>query len=376
MKTDEYIKLYQKYLAGQCTDEELQQLFSYEDGFSLQETDEELDDEELKNRIQTRIEQTIYPIKRFKTWYKYTAAAAVAAAVLLLYWFVVTDSKEQQLARIPVAKPKQVPAADSTAVMLTLANGEVISLNDAKNGLISADRTSQINKTADNEIAYKAKDNWDYLSTAINKLYVPKGSQYKLTLADGTKVWLNANSTLYYPSAFRGLERSVELSGEAYFEVARNEKMPFVVKTKETRVQVLGTHFNVSAYADDENESTTLTEGSVKVTQAKNSVMLKPGQQSIATTKQKELNVKTADLQKTLAWKDGYFLFKEDNLQDVMKQIARWYNIDVTYQTTAEGKTFGGIYSKSKGLDELLKGLELTGLVNFKLEGRRVIVMD
>lgn len=377
MTSEEYIKLYQKYIAGKCNADEVRQLFDYKDGFRLIEAKETVEDEALKTKIRNRIAKEITATRTIKLWYKYAAAAIIIIAASVTFYLInKPDNNRKQDTVILKPYKKQMVLTDSSAVMLTLSNGSVISLNNAQNGLLTAEGASQINKTANNEVEYKAADNWDYMSATINKLYVPKGTQYKLTLSDGTKVWLNANSTLYYPSAFRGLERSVELSGEAYFEVAKNEKMPFIVKTKTTQTRVLGTHFNISAYNDDDFEKTTLAEGAVKVFKGQNTVLLKPGQQSIAENSHGEIAIKQADLQKVLAWKEGYFLFKEDNIRDVMKQIARWYNMDIVYQTTGDGKVFGGIYSKSKGVEELLKGLELTGLVKFKIEGRRIIVMD
>ncbi|MFD1630412.1 FecR family protein [Pseudopedobacter beijingensis] len=390
MTSEEYIRLYQKYIAGECTPEDEELLFGYEDNFMLQnpfESEKEsAKEKELRRKIYGRIYKTINKkeVNIYKLWAKYAAAILITLSVgITTYTVHKKDLEREQTKSVSVKPPIPIPVQDSSAVMLTLSDGSVISLDNANNGLLTEDGSSKISKTADGEVEYKITNNWGYLNASINKLYVPKGSLYKLILADGTKVWLNSNSTLHYPSDFKGIERLVELSGEAYFEVARNEKMPFVVKTKTSKVQVLGTHFNISAYTDDNIEKTTLTEGSVRISQGGHNVVLKPGQQGLVANKNTEIKVQEVNLKQVLAWKEGYFLFKDDNIKDVMKQISRWYNVDIDYETNTEGKLFGGIYSKSKDLDELLKGLELTGIVKFKIipeestsKGRRVIVMD
>ncbi len=388
MTSEEYIQLYQKYIAGECTPEEEQLLFGYEDNFMLQDSSPgELNkDKNLQKKIYDRIFKTINKkeVNIYRLWIKYAAAIILILSIgIMEYRDYKKDLELEKVKAVSVKSTVPSPVQDSSAVMLTLSNGSVISLDSASNGVLTEDGSSKISKTANGEVEYKVTNSWGYLNASVNKLYVPKGFQYKLTLADGTKVWLNANSTLYYPSNFRGIERLVELAGEAYFEVARNEKMPFVVKTRTSRVQVLGTHFNISAYTDDEVEKTTLAEGSVKVSQGTHNVVLKPGQQGVVANKNTEIKVQEANLKQILAWKEGYFLFKDDNIRDVMKQISRWYNVDIEYETSSDGKIFGGIYSKSKDLEELLKGLELTGIVKFKIipeesigKGRRVIVMD
>ena len=379
MLSEEYIKLYQKYVSGKCTPEEEKKLFNYQDSFKMWPTnvsDEDRQQEKLQRRkIYQRIAQTVSSngVKVRSLWFRYAAAVFIILSVGIV--FFVNNVEEQQKIETHLTVKKKI-IADSSGVMLTLSDGSVISLDNESSGLLSEEGSVKINKTKDGDIIYEANSYSINQPVSLNKLYIPKGMQYKLKLSDGTSVWLNANSTLSYPSSFKGDEREVELSGEAYFEVAKNDKMPFIVKTRETRVRVLGTHFNISAYAGDDFEKTTLLEGSVKVSHSTQSVILKPGQQGVIEELNKDIKVKEVDLQRELAWKDGYFIFKDDNIKDVMKQISRWYDVDVAYETTAQGKSFGGIYSRSKELEELLKGLELTGTVKFRIEGGKIYVTD
>ena len=199
---------------------------------------------------------------------------------------------------------------------------------------------------------------------AYNTMTTPRGGQYRLTLPDGTQIWLNAASSITYPTAFVGPERKVEITGEVYFEVAKNEKMPFKVKLRdETEIRVLGTHFNVNAYADEPLVRTTLLEGSVMI----NNSVLKPGQ---AYSNGK---VTEADTEAAVGWKNGVFIFNRDNLTSVMRQLSRWYDVDVEYQGSLASRTFSGKIKRDLGLLDLLDGLKSTD-VRFKIEGKKLIV--
>jgi len=209
-----------------------------------------------------------------------------------------------------------------------------------------------------------------------NRIQVPYGGQYQLELPDGTKVWLNAGSSLRYPVSFTGHERKVELTGEGYFEVAKNKTMPFRVQTSKQVVEVLGTHFNINAYNDDPSVKTTLLEGSVKVTQNTMGTfkMLKPGQQSVL--KNNELQVKEADTEEAVAWKNGLFLFNDQSLDEIMHQVSRWYDLQIVFDDVSlKTQRFGGSISRFKNVSQLLQVLESTGSVHFKIEGRRLTAM-
>lgn len=210
-----------------------------------------------------------------------------------------------------------------------------------------------------------------------NTIETPKGGQYQVDLPDGTKVWLNAGSLLRYPTNFTGKIRSVELTGEAYFEVAKNAHKPFKVLSKNQVVEVLGTHFNISSYTDDISVKTTLLEGSVKVLSSKvnQTKLLKPGQQSDINYTNNAFFIKSVNTDEVIAWKNGYFLFSDEDLKSIMARFARWYNVDVEYQGDVDNLRFGGMVSRSKDLTQALKVVEQAGNVKFKIEGRRVIVM-
>ena len=384
MTSEEYIKLYQKFIDGKCNAEEIKRLFNHEDDFQMVEAKEEVADEVLKNRIETVIYQEIVPkSKRIaQVWYAYAAAAIVIVALGI---FSIGRHQSKLLIKdeiLAANKGQHIDSAELNAPLLTLADGSVISLEERKSGLLTKEAGAEIRKVANGELSYNTSGQLTANNNLINKIFIPRGNTYKITLSDGTKVWLNAASSLSYPSSFSGTERKVELVGEAYFEVAKNEKMPFKVQIKHTEVEVLGTHFNISAYDDEEYIKTTLLEGSVRLSHLGVKKILIPGYQAITSEKSSNINLKEANIQQVIAWKKGYFLFKDNTIEEVMSQVARWYRLKVVYRDKVEGKLFGGIYDKSKKLEELLKGLELTGLVKFKIEEgdflgeRRLIVMD
>ncbi|HWW40092.1 FecR family protein, partial [Pedobacter sp.] len=257
--------------------------------------------------------------------------------------------------------------------VLTLSDGKNIILDEAADGHIADQSGVTITKTKQGEIIYAVNNH--LTSKAVNQISTPKGGQYQIQLPDGTKVWLNSASSLRYPASFSGPERKVELSGEAYFEVTKNKNMPFKVLTRKQEITVLGTHFNVNGYEDEETIKTTLLEGSVKVKimGSENSALLKPGEQSVY--EKNGLNVVNADLDEVIAWKNGYFLFQDEDIHAVMRKVARWYDIEVVYQGNLSRKHIGGSVSKSKDLSDVLMILKATDEVNFKIEGRRVTVM-
>jgi ferric-dicitrate binding protein FerR (iron transport regulator) len=258
---------------------------------------------------------------------------------------------------------------------LTLANGKKIILNDAANGKLAEQTGIKITKSANGQIIYTVK-NIEAANTdlSFNTIETPIGGQYEVKLPDGTQVWLNAASSLRYPVMFKGKERQVELTGEAYFEVAHNKEMPFRVTNARQTVEVLGTHFNIMAYADEEIVKTTLLEGAVKVTGLHHTRILSPGQQSQISSSAMNI-IDDADLDDAIAWKNGKIQFSDSTIQTIMRALSRWYNVDVHYASPMGDLSFGGSVSRSKNLSEVLKVLESTGDVHFKIEGREVTVM-
>ena len=239
---------------------------------------------------------------------------------------------------------------------------------------ISSNNHIKIAKTGAGQIVYTILNNDDVKSNkvAFNTIQTPRGGQYQVVLPDGTKVWLNAASSLKYPEVFMGNTRTVELSGEAYFEVSKNKAMPFHVKSKFQDVEVLGTHFNINSYMDEQTIKTTLLEGSVKVSNLKSLKILKPGQQSIAGISENSL-IKLAsevDTDDETAWKNGLFQFNNSDLKIILNQLERWYDIKIDY-ASIPAKRYNGMISRKVKLSEVLKMLEKTGNIKFEVTSVR-----
>jgi ferric-dicitrate binding protein FerR (iron transport regulator) len=214
----------------------------------------------------------------------------------------------------------------------------------------------------------------------MNTIIIPKGGTYKITLPDGSDVWLNSESSLSYPVAFIGGERKVELSGEAYFEITRDERKPFRVHSNNQIVEVLGTHFNINTYEESGFIETTLVEGSVRVTQNYSNGkpyktrLLKPGQQSLTNLFKPEIKIENVDIEKEIAWKNGFFKFKNTNIQNIMREIERWYDVKVQYEGKIPSEEFTGIISRDVEITKMLKILEQGGGVQFSVSGKRILV--
>lgn len=296
----------------------------------------------------------------------------VAASILLLlgtlaYLTVWKPQVSQQVAAIDIIAPV------ANRAMIVLANGQKVYLDQKANGAIASDGNATVEKTADGKIVYKANSR-SLASAQYNTLSNPRGSSVvDITLSDGTRVWLNAGSSLTYPMAFSGRERKVQISGEGYFEVAHNANMPFKVTKANMEVAVLGTHFNVNAYDDESLIKVTLLEGSVKTSLGnREAVILKPGQQAQVASTIKVL--KQVNLEKEMAWKQGMFRFENTNIEEIMRQVARWYNVEVEFRGDVSNLNFGGSVSRQANISELLKRLEATNLVKFLIVDRKVIV--
>lgn len=314
----------------------------------------------IQAQMLARIHANIDPPKRIYPFYR----VAAAAAILLFLWggLYLLRPATQQLAQNDIA-----PGRNSAT--LTLANGQKILLNTAGQGLVAKEAGVAITKTADGQLAYQAGGNGN--PGQFNTLSTANGEAYQVRLPDGTRVWLNAASSLTYPLSFASV-RQVKLTGEGYFEVAKDKLHPFTVKTAQQDVTVLGTHFNINAYPDEAAVRTTLFEGSVRVDAGKETRTIKPGEQAVLTN---TLEVKQADTESALAWKNGDFIFKDEGLQAAMLRVARWYNVDVVYAPGApKGLELGGWVSRSKNISAVLHMMEATGKVHFKIEGRRVMV--
>ncbi len=286
---------------------------------------------------------------------------AVAASILLCLsvglYLAMRNNEPQQFT---VSAKNDVKPGRNKAI-LTLADGSVIDLDNAKTGEIAAQNGIIVRKTANGKLEYIVKDVANAnQAISTNLISTPRGGQYEVTLPDGTKVWLNAASTLKYPSSFAKNERKVELQGEAYFEVAKDKNRPFRVATKQQTVEVLGTHFNISAYNDETQVKTTLLEGAVNVSSGTNSLKLKPGQQALLNLADAKLRLNpNVDVDKEMAWKNDLFAFDNDDLKTIMRQISRWYDLDVVYQGKITDEKYVGEIPRNSNLSEVFKILEL-----------------
>ncbi|MHA4807898.1 FecR family protein [Flavitalea flava] len=294
----------------------------------------------------------------------------------------------------PVTRPEPnyntVIRPGSNKATLILANGSAILLDSADNGTLAQQGNIRIIKMINGQLAYQTDNGGPQTikggpqTTSYNIVNTPVGGQYQLQLSDGTKVWLNASSSLRFPAAFTGSDRQVVLSGEAYFEVAKDPAKPFRVSIAHNpssllpgdggEVEVLGTQFNVNAYADEPFVRTTLREGAVRVSKGKEQTILRPGEQSQFSKEGLIKTIPDADVPQAIAWKDGMFSFNKADLPSVMRQIARWYNVEITYEGQVPAMQFGGKISRNSNVQEVLEILALSK-VHFKIEGRKIVVM-
>ncbi|WP_142684957.1 FecR domain-containing protein [Chitinophaga polysaccharea] len=379
MHIDEFKDLLEKYLDDRISAEERRRLATaLEDPACAQLLDETIygelvarayegtPDEGIRQLIMQRLDQEAVPVRTIRLRkYRWAAAAAILALVAGTYFWL------QRPAKHPAAQQTIANAIPgSNKAILTLSDGSIITLDSTGNQVIRQGATAIHQQGG--QLKYDAQS--PSAAVQYNTLATPRGGQFRVTLPDGTQVWLNAASTLRYPTAFTGPERLVEVNGEAYFEVAANAAQPFKVKIRNAEIQVLGTSFNVNAYADEPITQTTLLEGSIKLSANNNQVLLKPGQQATLAAN-RELHINEVNSNDAIAWKNGYFLFRNESIESVMRTIARWYDVDVSYQGDVMKQRLGGTVSRYEKLEDLLKTIELTKSLKFKIEGRKVTIM-
>ena len=322
---------------------------------------------ERSKKILQRLLQRIEPAKTRSLWPTIAAAASILLFLSFGTYFILQRQALQHTKENAAAiKPGQNKA------ILTLGNGSQIVLSGTSNGKIAVQGNIIINKTVGGQVVYTVADGTPLVSE-FNTITTPRGGQYRLTLSDGTNVWLNAASSIKYPTTFTGKDRLVELTGEAYFEVAHNKAMPFRVKTATQIVEVLGTHFNINAYGDESFTKTTLLEGSVKVTHNNEEKILVPGEQSSLNSN--SFNVAKANVEEVVAWKNGYFRFSNASLPVILRQFSRWYDITVVYDQSMNDQYFNGKITRSADLSRVLQILEKGG-VRYKVDGRQLTIID
>ncbi|RVU00320.1 FecR family protein [Mucilaginibacter limnophilus] len=378
MDKDRYISLYEKWLAGECSEQEKEQLLHYRDNFGYKEYPWEEgmgDPHEIKAQIHYMLQRSTrrsgYGL--LGAIIKWSVAASIVVGLLtVLYKFSQGPIQDEQN-KIVVKKNLVKPGTNKAT--LTLADGTVIALDNSARGLITNHDGINVQQRVKGQLIYETAANTDDNASVLNTISTPFGGQYQIILQDGTKVWLNAASSLKFPAVFNGNDRQVEITGEVYFEVAKNPAKPFRVKFNGNTITVLGTHFDVMAYPDEAGSKVTLVEGAVNLANTTGTTQLKPGMQAMIQNHNSTITTHNVDVEEAIAWKKGYFLFNNENIQSIMRKISRWYNVDISYEGNMRGKEFSGSVSRFKNVNEVLDMLELTESIRFKIEGRRIKVM-
>ncbi len=380
------------YLDGTASAEEEQLVNDWYHSFDHADAEIPVELLELRNKVGSRLWRRLTATiedggrkeRRFFLGYGKGLVAAACIGVLLLageglYLFRRQPEKIQVAAQL---LPNDVAPGGDKAV-LTLADGSKIVLDSAHKGMLTRQGSTAIVKLAGGQLAYKTassqKDTQEPL--AYNTITTPRGGQFRVTLPDGTSVWLNAATSLRYPTRFAGAERRVSLTGEAYFEVAGNAGQPFIIDMPDHRItqdtlhiQVLGTNFNVNGYEDEATVKTTLIEGAVKIIQGRNAHQLSPGQQAQTANTGTGKIIPDADTEEALAWKNGLFQYNSTGLKAIMRQMARWYDVQIIYEGDMKDETFSGSMPRMEKVSQLLHMLAMTNTVHFRIEGRDIYV--
>ena len=377
-----FSKIIKKYLKGKASNSEVSFLEKYYNHFEkessftwrLSVNDKENLERELFAGIlqKTTKKKKIFQLSKI-CWYKQAMAALILLFIGLgtYYNLIATNGSETTVIATPVLAKKDLRPGGNRAI-LTLSNGSTVVLDSTGNGFVTQQSNTQIVKTAKGQLSYTTL-NQNSKELVYNSVSTPRGGQYQLVLPDGTKVWLNADSSIRFPVAFVGKERKVTITGEAYFEVAKDKKKPFIVSSANIDIEVLGTHFNVSAYTEESIVKTTLLEGSVKINNKNSEVYLLPGQQSQLNNSGQFSIKNNIDLDKEIAWTRGKFQFNSNTIQEIMLQLSRWYDVEVIYQGKVSSETFSAIVKRSSNISQVLKLMEASG-VKFDIEGKKIYV--
>ena len=388
-------EIFKKYLDNQCSPEEVRTLLTYFDNpedevqlraliyDSLESIETDTDEsqwqpatDKIFARIQPQLQTgngKIVPLFR-RPWVRIAAAAVLAIGIFTIYnYFNKPATTKPEIVNIDPVSNEVVPGGNKA--ILTLADGSSVNLTNAVNDTIAKQGSTNIIRVADGQLSYRIL-NEKPTNGLFNSIATPRGGQYQLTLSDGTKIWLNAASSVHFPVVFSGSGRMVEVTGEVYFEVAKNKSMPFKVKVPgKAEVEVLGTHFNINAYGDEPSINTTLLEGSVKFTglDRNDSRLLSPGDQAKLKADGKIDVDKQENVDQFIAWKNGIFSFDSADLEVSLRQLARWYDIDIVFEGSTAQKKFSGEMQRNLSISQVIKILEINN-VYCRLEGKKLIV--
>jgi transmembrane sensor len=389
MQKEEVRELVEKYLHNTASREEEERLLQWYWKESSLESEWELNNSQTENELKSMIYAKIIKHdeidtgSNFKSKSKFSRLRVpllfMAVVIIGTYFYTSRVQKENTDQVVASVKPNDILPGGSRAI-LTLADGRKIELDESENGVLVNQGSIKVHKNSDGIIEYtfikqERKDIAvsDKAEPVYNTIETPVGGKYQLNLADGTKVWLNSSSSLRFPIFFSDDNREVELKGEAYFEVSKDFKRKFSVRSGIQTVEVLGTQFNINAYSDEKSIKTTLFEGEIRVIDLKtnDSKLLKPGEQSNVD---QSIQIKRIDTQAEIAWKEGYFYFKKADIQTVMRQLGRWYGVTTRYEGNIPVNHFSGSISNSLTLLEVLEILEKSD-IHFSLDGKEVVVM-
>ncbi len=398
MREEQLTTLIRKYLSGEATEEEKAQVEQWYESFeanSLEftggktdgmDTSESRSLEAVRKKIaQKQAERAGFetPVHKIKIIHFWRIAAAAVLLVLFsgtIYFLSRTPDRQSEVIALKPVKKDIQPGGNKA--ILTLANGTRILLDSTHTGIVSVQGNTKIIKLNGGQLAYNpgpsanpGKPSTKQVPAEVlyNTIITPRGGQYEVTLSDGSKVWLNAASSLRFPTAFTGKDREVQITGEAYFEVAENSNQPFKVSVRGMVVNVLGTHFNIMAYDNEATIKTTLLEGSVKVTKGQEKLIIKPGQEVQLTPNNELKLIKHVNVNKAVAWKNNLFWFDNDDIQSVMRQLSRWYNVDVVIKGNIPDQ-FTGSIPRNVTVSKIFEVLQKTGSIRYKIENGKIIV--
>lgn len=379
-KQKEFQILVDKFLNGTANAEEQETLDRYyllfrdEPEYTSRLNQEQL--QRLKERMENGLFDRIHqPAKTKRLWPRIAAAASILFILGIGGYFLLYNSNPKQNGN-EFAKNNITPGSNQAT--LTLANGQKIILVKGLNGKLAQQGNTSVQVNAGQAITYSATSVASDQKIEYNTLSTKRHEQspYPLVLADGTKVWLNAASSITFPTAFNGKDRVVTVTGEAYLEVVHNAAQPFRVQLKDQTIEDIGTKFNINAYPDEPETKTTLLEGSIKVFNDKTSKIIKPGQAAILKNGQTIIRTEEVDADDALAWKNGKFSFQQENITSIMRKLSRWYDVDVVYQDGFKDRSITSSISRFDNINKILNKITFTSGAHFKVEGRRITVTE
>ena len=370
-------KMVGRFVSGKTSEAENRFLHAYYDHFEKEPDILDKLSPEEKDRLEKQMETNIMTsrqsakVLRLPGYLKIAAAAVITGVLVVTGVYLSRKTEPQPVAVVQKKALQHDIAPGGNKAILTLADGNKVNLDDSSNSGLLEQNNSLVSagKIIYNQDRTVGKES---AANSFNMLQTPTGGEYQVVLSDGTKVWLNASSSIRFPTTFFGSERIVELTGEGYFEVAKNASKPFIVHVNDMNVRVLGTHFNIMAYSNESLIKTTLLEGSVMVSKGTHESLLVPGQQALIGTGD-AIRVQEADVAKEVSWKNGYFTFNRDNIRSVMRQLSRWYDMDVNFEGKESTDEFSGKIRRTATVAEALRILQLTD-VQFKIEGKKVTI--